>query len=288
MGRCVMIMAVVAVTVLCGRGAGAFEVRGLASPHSFIVDRRTGDYFISSINGDPEARDGNGFITKLDGAGRMIALKFIDGSKGVPLHAPTGLAIVGDFLFVADLDHLKWYDKATGRLQFDLNLAPIGAMALQDLTRDAQGTLYVSDRRSNLIMKIEPIRHFAVSVLARGPQVNRPNGLAVNPATQRLVMVSGADGGVYEVGPTGALTPLVARRFRELDGAEFDATGALYVSSSIDGAVYKIEHGEATTWEEHLTTPADIGIDRRRRLLLVPSVSGNSAMTIPLNGRERL
>jgi len=283
MGRAVMIMAAVAGAILCGRCAEAFEVKGLAVPHSFIVDRRTGDYFISNINGDPAARDDNGFITKLDSTGRVLAQKFIDGSKGAPLHAPKGLAIVGDYLFVADIDHVKGYNKTTGRLRFNLDLTPLGATFLTDLTRDARGTLYVADGGSNLIAKIEPIRAYAVSVLAAGPQLNRPNGLTVDPATQRLVMVGGADGGVYEVGPAGALTPLVARRFRHLDGADFDGAGALYVSSTIDGTIYKIVNGRAAIWKAHLTTPADIGIDRRRRLLLVPSLSGNSAMTIPLN-----
>jgi hypothetical protein len=269
-----------------GVPAGAFEVQGLASPDSFIVDRRTGDYFISNINGEPAARDGNGFITKLDGTGRVTALKFIDGSKGAPLHAPKGLAIVGDYLFVADIDHVKGYDKATGRLRFDIDLTPLGATFLTDLTRDAQGTLYVSDRESNFIAKIEPMRRYAVSILAEGPQLGQPTGLAVNPITQRLVMVSWGEGGVYEVGPTGALTPLVAQHFHHLDGADFDDTGELYVSSLTDGIIYTVVNGAAITWKEHLTTPADIGIDRRRRLLLVPSLSGHSAMTIPLNRIE--
>lgn len=283
-GLCGTVLAVLA----SGSPLAAFEVGGLASPNSMIVDRRTGDYFISNINGDPAARDGNGFITKLDGTGRVIALKFIDGSKGAPLHAPKGLAIVGDFLFVTDIDHVKGYDKATGQLQFDLDLTPLGATFLQDLTRDAQGTLYVSDSRSNVIAKIEPLHRYAVTVLAKGAQLGQPNGLAVNPITQRLVMVSGAEGGVYEVGPTGALTPIVARRFHHPDGVDFDADGVLYVSSLTDGIIYKIVNGAASVWKEHLTTPADIGIDRRRRRLLVPSLSGNSVTTIPLNERESL
>jgi hypothetical protein len=272
-------------TVLAGGGSSlsAFELQGLAEPESFIVDRRTGDYFISNINGDPAARDGNGFITKLDGTGHVMALKFIDGSKGAPLHAPKGLAIVGDFLFVTDIDHVKGYDKATGRLQFDLDLTPLGATFLNDLTRDAQGTLYVSDMQSNFIAKIEPLRHYAVSVLAKGPQLGQPNGLAVNPITQRLVMVSWAEGGVYEVGPTGVLTPLVTQRFHRLDGADFDEAGRLYFSSMTDGIIYTVVNGAAITWKEHLTAPADIGIDRGRRLLLVPSLSGNSVTTIPLH-----
>jgi len=286
MGRRIRWVAFISVTLpallAAGGPVGAFEVQGLASPDSFIVDRRTGGYFISNINGDPAARDDNGFITKLDETGRVIALKFIDGSKGAPLHAPKGLAIVGDFLFVTDIDHVKGYDKATGRLQFDLDLTPIGATFLDDLTRDAQGTLYVSDRESNFIAKIEPMRRYAVSVLAKGPQLGRPNGLAVNPLTQRLVMVSW-EGGVYEVGPAGTLTPIVAQRFSHLDGVDFDEAGRLYFSSLTDGIIYTVVDGNGLAWKEHLTTPADIGIDRGRRLLLVPSLNGHSAMTIPLN-----
>jgi hypothetical protein len=278
-GMCGALLAVLA----SGSSLGAFEVQGLSAPHSMIVDWRTGDYFISNINGDPAARDDNGFITKLDGTGRVIALEFIDGSKGAPLHAPKGLAIVGDFLFVADIDHVKGYDTATGRLQFDLNLTPLGATSLQDLTRDAQGTLYVSDRESNFIAKIEPIHHYAVSILAKGPQLGQPNGLAVNPITQRLVMVSWVEGGIYEIGPTGTLTPLVARRFHHLGGVDFDEAGALYFSSLTDGVIYTVVDGKAIAWKEHLTTPADISINRRRRLLLVPSLSGNLVTTIPLN-----
>lgn len=287
MNGMVVLWGVLLVMPVGGSPAGAFEVQGLAGPESFIVDRRTGDYFISNLNGDPAARNGNGFITKLDGTGRVIALKFIDGSKGAPLHAPKGLAIVGDYLFVADIDHVKGYDKATGRLRFNLDLTPFGATFLTDLTRDAQGTLYVSDRESNFIATIEPMRRYAVSVLVEGPQLGRPTGLAVNPLTQRLVMVNW-EGGVYEVGPTGALTPIVTQRFHHLDGVECDEAGRLYFSSLTDGLIYTVINGNSITWKEHLTTPADIGIDRKRRLLLVPSLNGHSAMTIPLDERESL
>jgi len=282
--RRVMVLLGLAAGVLAtGRPLGAFEVLGLSAPESMIADWRTGEYFISNINGDPAAKDGNGFITKLDGTGHVMALKFIDGSKGAPLHAPKGLAIVGDFLFVADIDHIKGYDRATGRLRFDLDLTPLGATSLSDLTRDAQGTLYVSDRESNFIAKIEPTRQYAISILAKGPQLGQPTGLAVNPVTQRLVMVNWAEGGVYEVGQTGRLAPLIARRFHHLDGVDFDDAGRLYVSASTDGVIYKIVDGHATIWQEHLTTPAGIGIDRKRGLLLVPSLIGDSAMTLPLN-----
>lgn len=262
----------------------AFEVTGLATPESFIVDRRSGDYFISNINGAPTEKDNNGFITRVDAAGKVVALKFIDGTKGAPLHAPKGLAIVGDYLFVTDIDHVKGYDKESGRLRFDLDFTPYGASFLNDLTRDKDGNLYVSDMMSNFIAKIEPVRSYAISIVAKGAQLGQPNGLAIDAKTNGLVMVNWAEGKVYHVSPGGELTPRLTGAFKHLDGVDFDEAGNLYFSSFTGGTIYRAAaDGTVTVLKERLTTPADIGIDRQRKLLLVPSFDGNAAMTIPLH-----
>jgi sugar lactone lactonase YvrE len=261
----------------------AFEVNGLATPESFIADRRSGGYFISNINGAPTDKDNNGFITKLDGAGTIVALKFIDGTKGAPLHAPKGLAIVGDYLFVTDIDHVKGYDRADGTLRFDLDFTPFGASFLNDLTRDEEGNLYVTDMMSNFIAKIEPARAYAISIVAKGAHLGQPNGLTVNPKTNGLVMVNWESGQLLGVAPNGTLTPLLPQTFKNLDGVEFDDAGALYFSSFTAGKIYRAApDGTVTVLRENLTTPADIGIDRKKKVLLVPSFEGNSAMTIPL------
>jgi DNA-binding beta-propeller fold protein YncE len=271
------------VCFLLSPAAEAFEVSGLAMPESFIVDRLRGEYYISNVAGDPVGKDGHGFITKLDATGNVIARKFIDSTREAPLHAPKGLAIVGDYLFVADIDHLKGYEKHSGRLRFDLDLTAYGAVSLTDVTRDAQGNLYVSDRQGNFIAKIEPIRAYAISILARGAQLGRPNGLAVNPKTDRLVMVNGEEGRLYEVAADGRVNPLVNHTFKDVGGVDFDAAGNLYLSSITGGTIYKVtEEGAVSVIAEHLVTPADIGVDRRNHLLLIPSFDGNSVMTLTL------
>ncbi|HAN47876.1 MAG TPA: hypothetical protein DCQ20_03195, partial [Nitrospira sp.] len=69
--------------------AWALQVSGLESPHSFLADPATRSYYISNINGEADARDNNGFITKLSDDGRITAFKFIEGGRGdVTLHAP--------------------------------------------------------------------------------------------------------------------------------------------------------------------------------------------------------
>ena len=67
--------------LLASSWAWALQVSGLESPHSFLADPPSRSYFISNINGETNARDNNGFITKLSDDGRIIAFKFIEGGN---------------------------------------------------------------------------------------------------------------------------------------------------------------------------------------------------------------
>ncbi|HEU4500275.1 MAG TPA: hypothetical protein VFR82_01360, partial [Nitrospira sp.] len=74
---------------------GQITVTNLQTPYSFVTSAAGKDYFISSVNGEPDTADNNGFITKLDGSGTLVDLKFIQGgTDGVTLHAPKGMALV--------------------------------------------------------------------------------------------------------------------------------------------------------------------------------------------------
>ena len=106
--RCVLLTVGMTIGLLHNSFALALQVSGLESPHSFLADPATNSYFISNINGDTNARDNNGFITKLSDDGRITAFKFIEGGRGnVTLHAPKGMAIVDQVLYVTDLDTLR-------------------------------------------------------------------------------------------------------------------------------------------------------------------------------------
>ena len=95
--------------------AEAFRVDGLKTPQSFIVDPALGNYFISNINGNPVSRDNNGFIIKLDRSGKLL-LSIRGGSPQITLHAPDGLALKDNHLYVTDIDSVRWFDKNSGKL----------------------------------------------------------------------------------------------------------------------------------------------------------------------------
>jgi putative heme-binding domain-containing protein len=263
--------------------ATGFEVTGLSHPVCFIADPGTGDYFIANVNGATAARDNNGFITKLDPRGRVVALKFIGPSEAAPLHAPKGLAVVGKTLYVLDLDRVRGYDTSRGRPVLDIDMAPYKAAFLNDLTRDAQGNLYLSDSQSGFIARIEPAREHRVTVIARGPRLAGANGLSIQPKTGRLAVVTWDSGRVLEVTERGEVKPWLDRQFGKLDGADFDADGNLYFSAYRDGKVYRAgRDGKVSVVREGLVTPADINIDRAKGLLLIPSFDADSVRAIPL------
>ena len=85
----------------------------------------------------------------------------------------------------------------------------------------------------------------------------------------------------------GEVKPWLDRRFEKLDGADFDAEGNLYFSAYAEGKVYRAgEDGKVSVFREGLVTPADINVDRTKRLLLIPSFDANLVRAIPLEKKN--
>ena len=261
----------------------AFEVQGLKTPESFIADPSIGNYFISNINGGgPGGKDDDGFITKLDKDGKAINLAFVDGkNKDITLNAPKGLDIIGNVIYVSDIDFVRGFDKETGKLLHDLDFKAFNPSSLNDLTHDSQGNLYVSDWIGNFIFKIETRNNHKVSVVAKGNTLGGPNGLNIHPKTNKLINVTWETGKVQEIDSSGSIKILVEdKRFKTLDGIDFDNNGNMFVSSFTGGEVYKITPDlKVDVFLKGLTSPADINIDKKNNLLLIPSFEGNSAKT---------
>lgn len=294
LGRVVALVLVM--TSTAAPDASALQVLDLLEPYSFVVDGTSKDYFISSVNGDENARDNNGFITKLNEAGTVIKLKFIAGGQaGQTLHAPKGLAIHDRTLYVADLDQLKGYDKNTGAL---LVTVPLGSGAtpqagppsqLMDVAYDGKGLLYVSDRTRNTIYRIDIVKNHQVSILLHHADLAGPSGLALHPKGDHLVVVSWDKGKIVEVRLDGTYTELVSNgfftsRFGNLSGVDFDQWGNMYVSDFTRGKIWRMRPDQKfQVIAEYLPSPADIAIDRVNHVILVPYHYGNAA---EVNGLE--
>src|SRR4051812_7485856 len=68
---------------------------GFQTPESVLWDSTLDVYFVSNINGNPGAKDGNGYISVVEPAGRIRDSIFIKG-----LNAPKGMTFVADTVWV--------------------------------------------------------------------------------------------------------------------------------------------------------------------------------------------
>lgn len=288
---------------LLSRPAYAAQVMGLQSPHSFLADPSGKAYFISNVNGEPDARDNNGFITKLDSAGRIVTLKFIAGGDGsVELHAPKGMALVDPILYVVDLDTLRGFDKNTGKPVVTISLAGHGSAAhrritLTDVAANGQGLLYLSDTAGNSIYRVDAARQHAVSVFVHDERLAGPSGVAIHPQTGHIIVVSWDKGKILDITPEGALTELVSNgffssRFENLSGVDFDRWNNMYVSDQTRGKIWRMTPDKRfQVIAEYLLAPADISVDRGNNLILVPYQFAHAAemngLETPTEGRAK-
>ena len=107
---------------------------GFKVPESVRYDAALDAYFVSNIDGNPNQKDNNGAIVRLDAANPGTPVDVVRGGQnGVTLNAPKGMAIAGDTLWVADIDVVRAFDKNTGAVIATIDLAPMGATFLNDV-----------------------------------------------------------------------------------------------------------------------------------------------------------
>ena len=158
---------------------------GFATPESVRHDSVADIYMVSNINGPPAEKDDNGFISRLSPDGQVEQLKWIDGAaEGVTLHAPKGMGIRGDTLYVADIDCVRRFVRTTGAPAGEIcNFQ--GATFLNDIAVDQNGTLYVTDTGlnpdfspsgSDAVWRFTPAGQ--TERIAQGERLGQPNGIA--------------------------------------------------------------------------------------------------------------
>ena len=127
--------------------ASTLTIEGFSSPESTIVNKN--DLYISNVGKElkPTLKDGDGFISKLDINGKIKELHFIDG-----LDAPKGMGIVGNTLFVADINTLRGFDLSTKKEIF--NVVFEGVNFLNDITVKDSNTLFIGASDTSAIYEV--------------------------------------------------------------------------------------------------------------------------------------
>jgi hypothetical protein len=256
----------------------AASVSGFQTPESVKWDSAQDVYFVSNINGAPNAKDGNGFISRVGPAGMVTDSAFIKG-----LNAPKGMALVHDTLWVADIDQVRGFDARTAA---PVATVPVpGAIFLNDIAAAPDGSLYVTDTAirfgpkgiehpgTDQIFRIAPDR--TVSVAIKSDSLGRPNGITWDAANQRFIVVPFGGKALLAWKPGEATVTSLSAGAGQFDGVEITNDGAIWVSSWADSSVYRYAGGQGSNLIKGVPSPADIGFDARRNRLLVPIFTGN-------------
>jgi hypothetical protein len=260
------------------------RVTGFATPESVLVLASEDVYLVSNINGAPTDADDNGFISRVGTDGQVATLKWIDGaSDKVKLDAPKGMAVRGGKLYVADITVVRVFDLATGEQQADIAIK--GASFLNDVAV-AGDKLYVTD--SGLDASFKPTGTDAVyeigandkpkSIIA-AKDLGAPNGVAVLGGEVWVVNFGNKEMWHVDGGKKVDAQQLAGG---SLDGIESLGDDHVVISSWETKTIYVGKlRGFWKPLVENVESPADIGVDVKRKRLLVPLFTGNEVRFYP-------
>jgi sugar lactone lactonase YvrE len=256
-------------------------VEGFATPESAIYDADLDVWFVTNINGVPSEKDNNGFISRMHPGGHVDSLHFIQGGRdGVTLNAPKGTAIVGDTLWVADIDAVRGFNKRTGAALSSVEIP--GAVFLNDIAVGPDGSLYVTDTGIRIeatgmthpgpdrVFRIGPDR--AVTTALEGEQVATANGIAWDAAGNRFVIVFFGGPAIRSWTPGSPTLDSIAAGPGSHDGVVVLGDGRILVSSWADSTVFVAGGPKVVTGME---SPADIGFDAGRGQIAIPLFNAN-------------
>ena len=272
-------------------------IQNLYGPESVRYASDQDVYFVSVMNGPGSEKDNNGYIVQIAGANLGEAkLLVVGGKNGVTLDAPKGLAIHGDTLWTTDIDKLRAFDRHSGKPLGEIDLAPKGAVLLNDIAVGPDGTIYTTDTGiimsqigviyvgGDKIFSIGPNR--SISVVAHGNVLGRPNGVTWDPTGKRWVVVSfdPFHSEMYALHPSDSTRIILAKGKGKFDGIEPLPNGTFLVSSWADSSVHQFGKGEDIQVVRNVPTPADIGLDTKRGRLAIPT-GGNRVEFWDLAGK---
>jgi hypothetical protein len=258
-------------------------VSGFASPESVVV--AGDDVFVSNVGVklEPMAKDGDGFISRLDRQGGIRSLKW-----AAQLNAPKGLIAVDGVLYVADIDRVLGFRISDGKRVFELDLAATGVQFLNAFARIDNRRLLLSATDLSKVFVID-LKARKFSELAFDTPPKGPNGMKL--AGKRLVVAEWgsdgqANGGVksylldggaakldkaFAPSPAGLFDGVVdigAQRWLVSNWVKFEPAGLLQVLDTRTGQV------SVANEKIPLAGPADMTLDDQGKLWVPGMMEG--------------
>jgi sugar lactone lactonase YvrE len=245
---------------------------GFSQPEAVRYDPDQDVYFVSNWGpGDVGATDNNGFISRMAPDGTIQQLRFIaGGSGGATLHAPRGMIIVGDTLWVVDADAVRGFNRRTGAPLATADFHAFKLGFLNDIAASPDG-LYVTDTGTNLIYRIAGGR---ITIALRDSALGGPNGITWDSSHRRFIVVPYGGDSVIKAWTPGSktLSAVGQSAGSKFDGVEILSGDRVLVASQEDSSLHLFNNGTGRPIIKTGGAPADIAVDTKRNRVAVPFV----------------
>ncbi len=255
-----------------------WEQKGFKNPESMLYNKKRDAIYVSNVDGKPNDKDKKGSIALLSTDGKTVKQDWVSG-----LNAPKGLALVGDTLYVADIDTLVAIDVNTQKIIHRYTIKK--AKFLNDVVADKNGDVYVSDFLDNTIYRLHDGK---IEKWLADKALETPNGLFIENgkllvgswgvmtdgfATKKPGHMKSVDLKTKKIDSLGSGKPI-----GNLDGIESDGKGGYFATDWMAGSVLHINSsGKFKTLLDINQGSADLGIinDKDSTTLLVPMMNDN-------------
>lgn len=222
--------------------------------------------YVSNINGKPDAKDKNGFISKVSLEGKVTEQHWAQG-----MDAPKGMGLNDGKLYVTDIDRVHEIDTKTGKITHTYRVA--GAKFLNDIAVDG-AKIYVSDSGGGSVYLLEDGKLSTFMSDLQGP-----NGLFVDNGKILMAFWDGKT--LNTVDPSSKEVTMRTDSIDNPDGIEAIGNNE-YLVSSWNGMINYID----SDWKKTLVldtrkdsvNSADIEYIKSKNLLLVPTFFKNKVV----------
>jgi sugar lactone lactonase YvrE len=243
----------------------------LKVPESVFYNTLKQAIYVSNVDGEPSKKDNSGFISKLSTDGKIIELKWVTG-----LHAPKGMGVIGNLLYVSDIDRVAEINIETGKITRMIEIP--GSVFLNDIATDAQGNVYVSDSDQGTI---HIIRQDKAELFQKSDKLKGVNGLFVSDG----FLLAGVEDRIVSIDLQNKEIEDYILNTGGIDGLVSDGKGN-YIISDWTGHVnlvnLKKEKVKLLDTTPAKVNAADIEFIPSKKLLLVPTFFGNTVAAYEL------
>lgn len=246
-------------------------VEGFDGPEAVRYDPDQDVWFVANFGGDGDMRDANGYVSRLSaGPARIEELRFAVGTADRPLHAPRGMVLTGDTLWVTDIDGLHAFDRRTGSHLGFVDLTGLEPGFLNDVAKGPDGALYVTDTGRSAVYRVAG---GVAAVAIEGAELGGPNGITLDEARGAMVLLPWEPDHWVRLWRPGEddSQPLGPRTPGRLDGVEA-IDRRLLLASQTDSSLHLLDGAGSRRVIRTGGAPADIGVDTRRRRVAVPYI----------------